>query len=152
MSQCLSSENTKLQVLCDVAVKEIDINAKTNAVQWDSSIQITSILKNVELSEDEIYILWTHKHESTTWKEWIFLLIAIFRNSIGVGQGGLSVDNIYNLTCVFRTDWTKCGPYGGKTIKNTIYSVCSSSTKRNELYVTKHDRRSYYDIAKDFYE
>ena len=145
-------ENTNLQVLCDVAVKQIDMNVTPKEINWNNPVHVISVLNDATLSEDERYILWTHKHEGTTWKEWIFLLIAIFRNSLGAGQGGLSVDNIYNLTCVFRTDWTKCGPCGGKTIKNTIYSLCSSSAKRRELYVTKHNRRSYYDIAEDFYK
>jgi len=142
-------ENANLQLLCNIAVKESACNARTKEVKLNDSMQFTSMLKSIELNKDDKYVLWNHKHEITTWKEWILILITIFGDSIGV-EGGLSADNIYNLTCFFRNDWTKIGPCGGKTIKNTIYSVCSSAAKKHKLSVTKYNRRSYYSIREHF--
>lgn len=145
-----NAKNSNLQLLCDVAVNEIESREqKTTEVNINSSTNFISLLKNIKFSKNEKYVLWIYEHEFTSWKEWIFILIVIFRKYIGV-RGGLTVDNIFNLTHFFRTEWTKRGPYGGKTIKNTIYSVCSSAAKKNELYVTKRNRRSYYAIGEAF--
>lgn len=74
----------------------------------------------------------------TSWKEIIKYLIHV--------HGEVSVKDIYNLTKRYNRKWVVQGKYGGRTVKNTIYSACSTATKQKQLVAVKKNSISYYNL------
>jgi hypothetical protein len=140
------SDFINLHLLCDITVVYFKlIRNKKKMMKQVGGERVTSLLERVELSQYQRYLLLKHEHEFTSWKEWIMILVTIFGGCV---DKGLSVNEIYFLTCFFHKDWTESGPCGGKTAKNTIYAVCSTAAKKRELLVTKHANRSFYSTRK----
>ena len=75
----------------------------------------------------------------TTVKSWLHTIVYLV--SI---YGALSVNEIYSITKSFNKSWITRGKYGGKTVKNTIYSACSTGVKKGILTVVCKRVYSYY--------
>lgn len=169
----MSFNFSNLQLLCDTAIEEaeqgvtdlcrlppqktdgsmstststawmFDLNEKPPPEE-DDIVLSTQSVKNITLTSVEFKKLMMHFDNFKGWKRLIFALIETFGDLLG---GGLSVQEMYEITKYFKKEWGIKGPRSGKTIKNTISAVCSNGVKRKELIVMKKTKCSYYGVVK----